>query len=228
MSSSLFAPQKPAPVLEFLRQLLNDTIAIFTIMNPLSVGVIMLSLLDEDVERKEIRQVAQKAAKAVLLAMLIIFGAGIYIFDFFGIAPSGLKVFGGIILLLMAFNMVQGNGKRVNHTSRDAEAAQDREDISIVPLAIPVAVGAGLTTTLITMSVEAELWTEYLSAGVAILICSGAFLLILQRMPWIKKALGVNGIRIFNRLMGLIVGALASQMIINGLFALYSSFTKNA
>lgn len=214
-------------MLDFLRHLLNDSISIFTIMNPLSVGVIMLSLLDEDVEKQEIRQVARKSTKAVFLAMLIIFGAGIYIFEFFGIAPSGLKVFGGIILLLMAFNMVQGNGKRVNHTSRDAEAAQDRDDISVVPLAIPVAVGAGLTTTLITLSVDAKTWLEYLSGVLAIVISSGSFFLILQRMPWIKKAMGLNGIRIFNRLMGLIVGALASQMIINGLLALYSSFMEN-
>ena len=104
------------PLLEFLRLLLNDSISIFTILNPLSAGVIMLSLLEEDVDRNEIRQVALKSTKTVFLAMLIIFGAGVYIFDFFGIAPSGLKVFGGIILILMAFNMVQGNGKRVKTT----------------------------------------------------------------------------------------------------------------
>ena len=84
--------------------------------------------------------------------------------------------------------------------------------------------GAGLVTTLITMSVEAQGWKEYLSGVLAVVICSTAFLLILQRMPWIKKVLGLNGIRIFNRLMGLIVGALASQMIVNGLLALYYGF----
>jgi multiple antibiotic resistance protein len=212
-------------LIEFLKTLLGDALSIFTIMNPLAVGVIMLSLLEEDATREEVRTVAKRSAKAVLLASLIIFGIGTYIFQFFGISPFGLKVFGGIILLMMAFNMVQGHGKRVNHSSKEAEAAQDRDDISIVPLAIPVSVGAGLATTLITMSAEATGWQDYLSATLAILICGLAYGLILQRMPYIKKKLGINGLRIFNRLMGLIVGSLAAQMVVTGLLALYHNFT---
>lgn len=210
-------------MIEFLKALLGDTISIFTIMNPLAVGVIMLSLLDEDASREEVRSTAQRASKAVLIAMLIIFGLGTYIFQFFGISPLGLKVFGGIILLIMAINMVQGHGKRVNHSQREAEAAQDRDDVSIVPVAIPVTVGAGLTTTLFTLSAEAEGWQDYAAGGLAIIICVLAYFIILQRMPYIKRKLGVNGLRIFNRLMGLIVGSLAAQMVVSGLVALFKT-----
>lgn len=193
-------------------------------MNPLSVGVIMLSLLPDDASQEEIQQTAWKSSKAAFTAMLIIFLAGTYLFSFFGISPNGLKVFGGIILFVMGFNMVQGVGKRVNHTAKDQVAAMEREDIAIVPLGIPVMVGAGMVTTLLTLSVAAESWQNYLSGAVAILICSVAGLLILRRMPLIKKTLGVNGLKVFNRLMGLIVGSLAAQMIITGALSLVNTY----
>lgn len=193
-------------------------------MNPLSVGVIMLTLLPEDASKKELNSVVNKSTKAVLVTMLVIFLVGTYIFDFFGISPHGLRVFGGVILFVMGLNMVQGHGKKVNHNAKDQEAAKEREDISIVPLAIPIAVGAGLTTTLITLSITINSWHDYVSGISAIVICSIAYWLILRRMPFIKRSLGDNGLKVFNRLMGLIVGSLAAQMIISGLFSLYKMF----
>lgn len=209
---------------EFFKQLLGDSISIFTIMNPLSVGVIMLSLLDEKTDKKEITRVAWKSTQSSFVAMLIFFFAGTYVFHFFGINTGGLRLFGGVILFTMGLNMVQGHGKKVNHNDKDQAAALDREDISVVPLSIPVTVGAGLATTLITMSAAAKEWNDFASGALAILICCFASLLILRRMPFIKKTLGVNGLKIFNRLMGLVVGSLAVQMMVSGVMILYKTY----
>ncbi len=213
-------------VLEILRSILGDTISIFTIMNPLSAGAIMLTLVDEDTTKKEFDVIASKNSRAVVVAMIIIFLSGVYIFDFFGIRPDGLRVFGGIILLLMGFNMVQGHDKKVNHRASEQTAAQLRNDISMVPLAIPIIVGPGLATTLINMSISNTGWESYVSVISAIIICSIANYIILRRMPFIKKRLGVNGLKVFNRLMGLIVGSLAAQMLLNGMFGLYQFYFK--
>ncbi len=211
-------------ILELLRQILGDSISIFTIMNPLSVGVIMMGLLDGDTSKKEIGQIATKTSRAAFIAMLVTFLVGNYIFKFFGISPHGLRIFGGTILFIMGLNMVQGHGKRTNHSAKEQEAAMEREDISIVPLAIPVTVGAGLATTLINLSIAATRWQDYVSGIVAISICSIASLLILRRMPYIKKAIGDNGLKVFNRIMGLVVGSLAAQMFLTGVFGLYEIY----
>lgn len=211
-------------LLDLLKSVLSDAISIFTIMNPLAAGVIMLSLVESDTERSEIRSIAWKNSRAVFIASLVVFLSGFYIFNFFGISPHGLRIFGGIILFVMGFNMIQGHGKRVNHSAKEQEAAKDRNDISIVPLAIPIIVGGGLVTTLINMSISAAGWLDYLSGVIAIALCSVANLLILQRAPFIKRRLGENGLKIFNRLMGLIVGSLASQMVVQGLLGLYENF----
>jgi multiple antibiotic resistance protein len=210
-------------ILDLLRSILSDTISIFTIMNPLSVGVIMLGLLDEGAPKSEIRQVSGKTARASFLAMMVAFLLGTYIFQFFGISPDGLRIFGGTILFMMGLNMVQGHGKKVNHNEKDQKAAEKRDDIAIVPLAIPVMVGAGLLTTLINMSIAATTWQDYVSGIIAIIICSIAALIILRRMPFIKKTLGDNGLKVFNRIMGLVVGSLAAQMFLKGLFSLYEN-----
>lgn len=210
--------------LDLLRSILADTISIFTILNPLSVGVIMLGLLEEDVSKAEIRRVSSRTMRAAFIAMVVAFLLGNYVFQFFGISPHGLRIFGGTILFIMGLNMVQGHGKKVNHTPKDQMAAKDREDISVVPLAIPVMVGAGMLTTLINMSIEAQTWQDYLSGVIAIILCSIAGLLILQRMPWIKSGLGVNGLKVFNRIMGLVVGSLAAQIFLEGLFGLYKTY----
>lgn len=210
-------------ILDLLRSILSDTISIFTIMNPLSVGVIMLGLLDEGAPKSEIRQVSSKTARASFLAMMVAFLLGTYIFQFFGISPDGLRIFGGTILFMMGLNMVQGHGKKVNHNEKDQKAAEKRDDIAIVPLAIPVMVGAGLLTTLINMSIAAATWQDYVSGIIAIIICSIAALIILRRMPFIKKTLGDNGLKVFNRIMGLVVGSLAAQMFLKGLFSLYEN-----
>lgn len=210
-------------VVELLKDILGNSVSIFTIMNPLSVGVIMLGLLDENASKEEVRHTAKRTTRASFVAMLVTFLLGTYIFQFFGISPDGLRIFGGTILFIMGLNMVQGHGKKVNHNMKDQQAALEREDISVVPLAIPVMVGAGLATTLINLSIAAETWQDYLSGVIAIIICSIAALLILQRMPFIKKTLGDNGLKVFNRIMGLVVGSLAAQMFLSGVFSFYQN-----
>jgi multiple antibiotic resistance protein len=209
---------------EVLRDILGNTISIFTIMNPLSAGVIMLTMVDDDTSPRGFKAIAFKNSRAIFIAMLVLFLVGEYIFNFFGISPDGLRIFGGIILLLMGFNMVQGHEKKVNHSPKEQRAAQDRDDISVVPLAIPIIVGPGLATTLITLSIAPTTWQKYVTAVAAILICSFANYLILRRMPYIKKRLGVNGLKVFNRLMGLIVGSLACQMLLKGVVGVYQMF----
>ena len=211
-------------MLEILKTILADSISIFTIMNPLSAGAIMLTLVDEDTTKKEFDVIATKNSRTVLVAMLVLYLSGTYIFNFFGIQPDGLRVFGGIILLLMGFNMVQGHDKKVNHRATEQAAAQQRNDISMVPLAIPIIVGPGLATTLINLSISHTGWETYVSVISAIIICTIANYIILRRMPYIKKRLGVNGLKVFNRLMGLIVGSLAAQMLIIGAFGLYKFY----
>jgi multiple antibiotic resistance protein len=208
-------------IIDFSKSLLADSISLFTIMNSLSAGAIMLTLIPENTSDQEFRTIAAKNSKAVFITMAVLLAIGTYIFAFFGISANALKVFGGIILLNMGINMIRGFDKKVNSSPKEQQAAMGQDDISVVPLAIPIIVGPGLATTLITISIEAQKWTAYLSAFLAVVVVSLTNYIILSNMRRIKKRLGVNGLKVFNRLLGLVVGSLAAQMIVYGLKALW-------
>lgn len=203
---------------------LKQSIALFTIMNSISAGAIMLSLVPDTISHKNLKAIAYKNTKAVFLGMLTLFLIGVYIFQFFGISPMALRVFGGLILLFMGINMVQGHDKKVNTSLKEREAAMDKEDISIVPLAIPIIIGPGLATSLITFQISATTWIDYLVTILAIIIVTLANYFLLANMNYVKMRLGLNGIKVLNRLMGLIVGSLAVQMIVQGLEELWTYF----
>jgi len=124
----------------------------------------------------------------------------------------------------MGINMVQGHDKKLNASPREREAAMDKDDISIVPLAIPIIIGPGLATSLITFQLEATSWVDYIVTILAIIIVTIANYLILANMNYIKIRLGINGIKVLNRIMGLVVGSLAVQMIVQGLQELWKHF----
>jgi len=204
-----------------LYKVLGQSVALFTIMNSISAGVIMLSMVPDTISHKELKQIALKNTKAVFIAMMILFLIGDYVFQFFGISPMSLRVFGGLILLFMGINMVQGHDKKVNSSQKEIDAAQDKEDISVVPLAIPIIIGPGLATTLITFQAVSTGWLDYLITTIAIIIVVLANYFLLANMNYIKMRMGINGLKVLNRIMGLIVGSLAVQMIVQGLIELW-------
>ena len=203
---------------------LTQSVALFTIMNSISAGAIMLTLVPDTISRKDLKLIARRNTRAVFISMFILYLIGIYVFQFFGISPMALRVFGGLILLFMGINMVQGHDKKLNASPREREAAMDKDDISIVPLAIPIIIGPGLATSLITFQLEATNWVDNIVTILAIIIVTITNYLILANMNYIKIRLGINGIKVLNRIMGLVVGSLAVQMIVQGLQELWKHF----
>ena len=99
-------------LIEKAYNILTQSIALFTIMNSISAGVIMLTLVPETISHKALKQIALKNTKAVFISMMVLFIIGVYVFEVFAISPMALRVFGGIILLMMGINMVQGHDKK--------------------------------------------------------------------------------------------------------------------
>ncbi|HBH05343.1 MAG TPA: hypothetical protein DDX92_01915 [Flavobacteriales bacterium] len=191
-------------------------------MNSVAAGAIMLGVVGDDAERKAVRGIARRNSIATLVAMLLTFLAGSYIFSILGISTHSLMVFGGVVLMMMGLHMVSGQTKRVNHSQDETAAAQEQDDISVVPLSIPVIVGPGLATTLITLSATSKNIEAYISVLVAIVIACFINYLVLANMTLVKRTIGIQGIKILTRVMGLVVGSIAAQMILEGAKALFA------
>ena len=203
-----------------MKEILFNTISLITILNPLAAAAIMLSL----VKFSEIPQVAKKTSLAVFIAGIITMLLGGYILKFFGINIPSIKAIGGVVLLIIGLNMIQGKEiASTNTTKEEHNAAQERDDVAIIPLAIPILFGPGVITTIIVLNEKSVTFLQKINLGFSIFLSSLIVYLTLLNANQISKFLGVNGIKIMTRIMGLIIGAIAFLFLVGGIKQLWSS-----
>jgi multiple antibiotic resistance protein len=201
-----------------MKDILFDTISLVTILNPLAAAAIMLSL----VKYSEVKEVSFKASTAVFIASVVTMLGGGIIFKFFGINLPSIKAIGGVVLLVISLNMVQGKSVvATNSTEDEHKAAKNLDDIAIIPLAIPILFGPGVITTIIVLTEKQHTITEKLILFIAILLSSIITYIILRNATSISKYLGINGLKILTRIMGLIIGAIAFLFLVEGIKALW-------
>lgn len=163
------------------------------------------------------------ATRGILIAtgILLFFGfVGNLILDVFGITLPALRVAGGILLLLIAIDMVFARHSGATGTTSEEEAeGMSRTDISVFPLAMPLLAGAGSISAVILLTTGAttdlEFWTV-VAALVATLAL--AWLALLVAIP-IQRVLGLTGMSVVSRVVGILLTALAVQFVFDGISA---------
>lgn len=160
-------------------------------------------------EKRNMALIAVPTSVVVLFAFAFL---GDDILTFFGITTPAFRVAGGLVLLWIAFGMLTAD------PSASAEMDDDRSWVSlaVVPLAIPSLAGPGAITTVVIYSQIHEGLSHTLLVGLVIL---GAGLIILGMLwfaSWLSKIMGITGIVIITRIMGLIVASIAVEFIMDG------------
>jgi len=202
-----------------VKELFFYIISFLTIVNPLAGAAILVSLEDDP---HKIPHIARRASSTLFIASIITLLAGGAILKLFGINIPSIKAIGGVILLTVALHMVQGREVvPTRSTEEEHLEAAEKEDIAIIPLTIPILFGPGSITTLIVLSEKAQTFLEkwLLAGGVA--ITTLVTYLTLRNGIYISKFLGVNGIKIATRLMGLVIGAIGFIFLVGGVKALW-------
>lgn len=200
---------------------LQQSITFFAILDPIGISAIALSLLSVNITKSQINKVAFKTTFTIIIAFFVVLILGETILKIFGIDENSLKVMGGIVLILMAISMVNGTVKTKNDKSIDEKKD---EDLSVIPLGIPIAFGTGLFTTIIIFKHQAQTFMDLFSISMAFCINALVFYFILKNSIYIKKYLGLTGQNIITKLMGLIVGAIAVQFIVSGIVNLSKGY----
>ncbi len=199
-------------------EILFDTISLITILNPIAAAAIMLSL----VKYSDIYDVSKKTSLAVLIASILTMLSGGWMLKIFGINLPSIKAIGGVVLLIISVNMVQGRETApTNSTKEEHEAAIDKDDIAIIPLAIPVLFGPGVITTIIVLSEKSKNLSDKVALFLAIVLSNIIVYLTLRNASFISKFLGINGLKIITRIMGLIIGAIAFLFLVGGIKSLW-------
>jgi multiple antibiotic resistance protein len=161
------------------------------------------------------------ATRGVLIAtgILLVFGVlGNAILGVFGITIPALRTAGGILLLLIAIDMVFARHSGATSTTTEEEVeSRQRNDISVFPLAMPLLAGPGAISAMVLLTTGATNSIDYWLVLVALLlIMLAAWVTLLLAIP-IQRLLGVTGLAVVSRMVGILLAALAVQFLFDGI-----------
>ena len=203
-------------------------VALLVLINPFSALSIYLDLT-QDHSTKEKRRIARTAALAVFIVIVVFALSGGILLKVLGISVGSFKVGGGILVLLIAISLMNGNDNpakpKIDPNSEEHHHAQqvrrNEKAIAVVPIAIPITIGPGGISTVIIYSSAAKNYSD-----IALIIISGFLVslicyLILIVAGRISKRLGTTGLTILNRIMGMMLAAISVEIIVAGLKSIF-------
>lgn len=162
------------------------------------------------------------AIKGILVAsglalVFVLFGKAVL--ALFGISLPALRIAGGLLLFLIAVDMVFARPSGSTSTTREEDhEAAGRPDISVFPLATPLIVGPGAISAVILLMAEArgDIVHMALVVGALAVILALTFVLMLAAGQ-VQRILGITGVHVVSRIVGILIAALAVQFVLLGL-----------
>ena len=203
-----------------LIQALKSTVAILAIVNPLGAAPIFLNLMGPR-PAAETQRTARVAALTVAVALIVSAWAGEAIFELFSIRLASFRVGGGILVMIVAISMLNAKTP-ASRTSKEEEAeARERENVAVVPLGIPLMAGPGAISLIIVQSQNLPTIQDKLLLNAEIAVVAVLAWLALRSAEPVMRSLGATGVNVLVRLMGLILAAVAVEMIAAGAIELF-------
>ncbi len=199
---------------------IKTLVGILAIVNPLGATPVFLSLCGNR-SPQEARAIARVTALSVGLVLLISTWVGKPLLTFFGIGIPSFRTGGGLLILLMAIAMMHAKQSRAKRSPEEEDADSDREDVAVVPLAIPLLAGPGAISLVVVAGQQAANLTDRLLISLCILAVAFIVWITLLLAEPIGKRLGITGLNIATRIMGLLLSAIGIQMIAEGLQQLF-------
>ena len=178
---------------------------LFFVMDPLGNMPVFNAVLSRFSPRRRAQITARELVIALAILLIFLF-AGTAILNFLGLTQPSLNIAGGVLLFIIALRMIFPRGA--------PEPAGEREEPFIVPLAMPMVAGPSTIAILLLLSsTEPERIWEWCTA---LVIAWAAATVLLTLSPFLLRVLGDRGLRALERLMGMLLVLLATQMLLNG------------
>ena len=201
---------------------MKPLIALLAIVNPIGVVPFFIHFTD-NLNREQRARTMQVSALTAFLVIALSALAGLRIIEFFGISIASFQVGGGLLLLISALQMLNAQPAETRPTdmSEGEEKLDAGSSIAVVPLTIPLLTGPATISTMVIYAERTRYWWELaILVGYGLVVGIAVYLAFLASGR-IARLLGRTGINIMTRLMGLILAALAVEIMAEGLIQLF-------
>ena len=199
-------------------------IALLAIVNPLAIVPFFIHYT-QGFSEKQRQATVRTAALSSFCVIAVCALLGLQILEFFSISLQSFQVGGGLLLLISAMNMLNAQPAEAKSNTHEleegAEKAATGSSIAVVPLTIPLLTGPAAMSTVVIYADRAEsVWQHAALVGYGVVIAAATFVCFSLADP-IARVLGKTGINVMTRLMGLILAALAVEVMADGLGKLF-------
>jgi len=185
---------------------------LFVIMDPPGTVPLFLALTSTSTAKE--RKHAALQATGVALGVIAVFTVlGPYILDFLGISVPALQLSGGLLLLLVAMELLTGRAEEPR------PAAGGKVNVALVPLGTPLLAGPGAIVAAMLAVEEADGPPGWLAIALAVLAVHLCLWLAMRFSSVIHRVLGDGGTTLVTRLAGLLLAAIATQLMADAVFA---------
>jgi len=185
--------------------------AFFAIMNPL-VNIPIFVKLTEGIDEKRKKIIAETANIVAFIIVVAFILVGKYIFEIFGLTIPSFKVFGGVLIFYIGFDMLQTKKTSLHLKEKPVFDAS----IAISPLAIPIMAGPGTIVTGMNFVVDADFLKVLITILIFALIILCTYLAFIYS-NYLVRIVGENNFVIIGKIMGIIIGVLGANMLIEGI-----------
>ena len=193
-------------------------LTLFVIIDPVGLSSLFLGVTDGYTPKRR-RSTGLRAvliAGGILLAFLFV---GEPLLRYLGVSIDALRIAGGLLLFKLAFDMVFA--KRERQTESEEAEAHTRDDVAVFPLAIPLIAGPGAFATILVLATEIDNQPEYLAILIGALVAVLILVYVGFRLATpIHRVLGDTGTAVITRVLGILLAALAVQLVIDAILDL--------
>jgi multiple antibiotic resistance protein len=199
--------------------------AVFFVVDPLLVVPIFLAITAGDSVEKR-RQTAARSSLMAFGTLTLFALAGGLIFRAFGISLGAFKIAGGLLLFLTSIDMMRAQPARTRSSEVEEAESAAKDDVAIIPVAIPLLAGPGAIATVMVLMSRAE-WRAVRIAAVfaAVMVTCLAAWLLLRYAILAERFLSRTMINVAERVMGLLLAAIAVEFVVGGIRDLFPALT---
>lgn len=191
-------------------------IGLFALVNPVGILPLFISMTNyqDEVSRNKINLTANFSV-AVILTVALLFGSAIL--ALFGISIDSFRFAGGMLVMLIALTMINGKIGENKQNKEERSESVIRENIAVVPLALPLMAGPGAISSMIVWSVHYDSWPHIVGFILTLILFSFCCWLLFRLAPYMIRLLGQTGINVVTRIMGLILMSLGAEIMMSGI-----------